>query len=61
MSGMIRLTIKHYGDSFLKRSTPITKYIGGKSYNAEITGPKITSVFDSRDGLSEAREYGVQK
>ena len=29
--------------------------------NAEITGPKFTAVFDSRGGLSVAREHGVQK
>ena len=33
----------------------------GDVHNAEITGPKFTAVFDSRDGLSVAREYGVQK
>ena len=31
------------------------------SSNAEITGPKFTAVFDSRGGLSEAREHGVHK
>ena len=58
---MIRLTKKHYGDSFLKRSTLNTKYIGRKLYNAEITGPKFTVVFDSRGGLTEGREHGVRK
>ena len=61
MIGMIRLTRKHYGDSFLKRSTLNTKYIGGKSYNAEITGPKITAVFDSRDGLRSEATTGVRR
>jgi hypothetical protein len=31
------------------------------AHNAEITGPKFTTVFDSRGGLTEGKEHGVQK
>ena len=37
------------------------KFYHTEASNAEITGPKITAVFDSRGGLSVAREHGVQK
>ena len=59
------------GDSFV--SQLLFKYIlvhvtliiflivGIEASNAEITGPKITTVFDSRGGLNEEKEHGVRK
>ena len=35
------------------------KYYNDGLANAEITGPKFTAVFNSRGGLSAAREHGV--
>ena len=36
-------------------------YIRELAHNAEITGPKITAVFDSRDGLRSEATTGVRR